>query len=184
MSAYQDSSLVSGDSGLWQAVPARPARRLVPLFVATVVVLPLWWSLLLAFFVAALFFAPFLDFLAIVPGLERAAERLGDKVGKKMENKDLLYPGWAVTWPELRHKGDAGFYRARVDSYLDRRTKRVSAPRAGKKSGTLTECDVPLRKYRGVGGTYVIEAATARGWEPEPSNPADRIRLRWPAARP
>ncbi|MGK5638079.1 hypothetical protein ACSNOK_07135 [Streptomyces sp. URMC 126] len=183
MYAYQDSSLVSDGSGLRQAVPARPVRRLVPLFVATVVVLPLWWLLLLAFVVAFLFFAPFLDVLAIIPGAERAVERVGNKVGMKMENKEPLYPGWVVTWPELRHEGDADFYRARVDRYLDRRTERASMPKGRRKSGAPMECEVPLRKYRGVGGAYVIEAATARGWEPELSSPADRIRLRWPAAR-
>ncbi|WP_239590219.1 hypothetical protein [Streptomyces aureoverticillatus] len=178
MYAYQDSSFVYSGHEVWRPEPARSTARLWLRFVFTVLLLPLWWLLLLMLMAATLVVAMFAEILTIIPGFERGAERAMDATLGKIS----VWPRWTVTWPELRHEGDAGFYRARTDAYLDKWTKQASAPKAPKKAGPPAECEVPLRKYRGAGGAYVIEAATARGWELRPSDPAEEIRLWWSAA--
>ncbi|MFD9906723.1 hypothetical protein [Streptomyces sp. NPDC059063] len=177
MYAYQDSSFVYAGPERWHAEPVRPAWRLVLLFLVTVVVLPVWWALLLALALALIVVAMFAEILTVIPGFESGAERFMDATIGRIP----VWPRWWVTWPELRHEGDADFYRARVDAYLDKWTKKASAPRKKGVSRT-TECEVPLRKYRGVGGEYVVQAASARGWELRPSDPRDEIRLWWSAA--
>ncbi|MFC5144817.1 hypothetical protein [Streptomyces aureoversilis] len=178
MYAYRDASFTNEGLKQWHAEPVRPRRQLVLRFLATVVVLPLWWLLLLAAFVVAFVIALFAEILTVIPAFERGAERVMDAVLSKI----VVWPRWAVTWPELRHEGDSNFYRARVDACLDTRTKRASAARDEKNAIPPVECEVPLRKYRGVGGGYVIEAARLRGWQVMPSDPKDEIRLRWSSA--
>ncbi|MGA4842792.1 hypothetical protein [Streptomyces sp. G45] len=177
MYAYQDATFVHSGPERWHAEPVRPAARLVPLFLLTLVVLSLWWALLLALFAVLIVVAMFAEIFTVIPGFERGAERVMDAVIGRI----AIWPRWTVTWPELRHEGDTAFYGARVDACLDRWTKRAAAPR---KKGTspTTECEVPLRTYRGVGGRYVVEAAAARGWELRPSDPREEIRLWWSAA--
>ncbi|WP_245699878.1 hypothetical protein [Streptomyces roseifaciens] len=175
MYAYRDASFTYEGLDQWHAEPVRPRRQLVLRFLATVVVLPLWWLLLLVAFVVVFVISLFAEIFTVIPGFERGAERVMDAALSKI----VVWPSWAVTWPELRHEGDTDFYRARVDAYLDTRTKRASAAQGEKKAKPSVECEVPLRKYRGVGGAYVIEAAQLRGWELRPSDPKDEIRLWW-----
>ncbi|MCI3929757.1 hypothetical protein [Streptomyces sp. AN091965] len=178
MYAYRDSSFVHEGPEQWRAEPVRPTWQLALLFMVTVVVLPVWWLLLLVLAVVAIVIALFAEILTVIPGFESGAERVMDRVLGLI----AIWPRWTVTWPELRHEGDEGFYRARVDGYLDTWTKRASRPKEEKKPNPPVECEVPLRKYRGVGGGYVVEAAAARGWELRPSDPAEEIRLWWSAA--
>ncbi|WP_405654581.1 hypothetical protein [Streptomyces sp. RK9] len=178
MYAYQDSTFAYEGQQQWRAEPDRPGWQLWIRFVLTVLVLPVWWLLLLVIALAALVVAMFAEILTIVPGFERGADRAMDAVIGKVS----VWPRWAVTWPELRHEGDTAFHAARVDAYLDKWTKHASRPRAPKKPAPSPECEVPWRKYRGVGGAYVVEAAARRGWELRPSDPAKEIRLWWSAA--
>ncbi|GHF01447.1 hypothetical protein GCM10018785_75090 [Streptomyces longispororuber] len=184
MYAYNDAPF-AGDAPFahagapqWGAEPVRPTWQLVPRFLVTMIVLPVWWLLLLCLFAALLVFAMFAEVLTVIPGFERGFERVMDATVGRIP----IWPRWTVTWPELRHEGDTAFYRARVDAYLDTWTKRASARRKSGAPSTVRTCEVPLRKYRGAGGGYVVAAATARGWEPRPSDPAKEIRLEWPAA--
>lgn len=178
MYAYQDSSFVYQGQREWLAEPTRPPWQLWPRFVLTVLILPVWWLLLVVVALATIVVAMFAEILTIIPGFERGADRAMDAVLSKIS----LWPRWSVTWSELRHEGDAAFYRARVDEYLDKLTKRASAPKVPKKPAPPVECEVPWRTYRGVGGAYVVEAAALRGWELRPSDPAAEIRLWWSAA--
>ncbi|ARX82546.1 hypothetical protein SMD44_01959 [Streptomyces alboflavus] len=178
MYAYQNSTFVYDGQQQWRAEPDRPGWQLWLRFVLTVLGLPVWWLLLLAFALVMIVVAMFAEILTVIPGFERGAERAMDSVIGKIS----LWPRWAVTWPELNHEGDTAFHAARVDAYLDKWTKRAARPKAPKKPAPPTECEVPWRTYRGVGGAYVVEAAARRGWELRPSDPAQEIRLWWSAA--
>ncbi|WJV49623.1 hypothetical protein [Streptomyces flavofungini] len=178
MYAYQDSTFVYEGQQQWQAEPARPGWQLWVRFVLTVLVLPVWWLLLLVAALAMIVVAMFAEILTIIPGFERGADRAMDSLFGKIS----VWPRWTVTWPELNHEGDTAFYAARVDAYLDKWTKNASKPRAPKKPAPSPECEVPWRTFRGVGGAYVVEAATRRGWELRPSDPTKEIRLWWSAA--
>lgn len=91
-------------------------------------------------------------------------------------------PSWCVTWPELRHEGDTSYYRARVERVVADWSAKASAPRTPKKSLPPVECAIPLRDYRGVGGSYVAEVALAQGWELRPTDVRKEVRLWWAAA--
>ncbi|MGW7070554.1 hypothetical protein ACWGII_36900 [Streptomyces sp. NPDC054855] len=89
---------------------------------------------------------------------------------------------WFVTWPELRHEGDAAYYRARVERRVANWTSQAAAPREPKKPRPPVECAIPLRDYRGAGGGYVAEVALAQGWELRPTDVRKEVRLWWSAA--
>ncbi|GAA1906151.1 hypothetical protein GCM10009837_32030 [Streptomyces durmitorensis] len=179
MYEYRNPALGSVDTESWVPRPARPTWQLTLQFIATVIVLPVWWVLWLAFAIVLIGIAMITEiFTYIIPGYERGFEKVMDATLGRME----LWPLWAVTWPELRHEGDADFYRARVDKHLDKWTKKLSAPKDPKTPELPKECVVPLRFYRGVGGSYVVRTATPLGWDLQPSEPEKEIKLGWVAA--
>lgn len=125
---------------------------------------------------------PVLLLMQIVEAVSSSAEKKLDGLSDRMLER-LRVPDWCVTWPELRHEGDtAYYYRARVDTFLDRWTALASARPEPKKQRPPVECRLPWRNYRGVGGDHVVTAAAARGWELRPSEPDEAIRLWWSAA--
>ncbi|CAM5669723.1 hypothetical protein STAFG_5233 [Streptomyces afghaniensis 772] len=79
-------------------------------------------------------------------------------------------------------RGDAEYYKARVDKAVAKRTARASAPVEPNKPRPPAECAIPLRAYRGVGGWYVAEVALAQGWELRPTDVRKEVRLWWSAA--
>ncbi|MEU5640324.1 hypothetical protein [Streptomyces milbemycinicus] len=161
----------------WGPLPSRSRALLVPLFLLTVVVLPVWWVLLLAVFLVFLAFAIVGEVLSLVPGFERGFLQLMDSFGGRVE----IWPRWCVTLPELLHEGDAGFYRARVDKKLGAWTRKEEAAQAARKAPPPGPYDVPLRDFRGVGAGYVVQAARGLGWElshDRHSDPERVVRLR------
>ena len=65
---------------------------------------------------------------------------------------------------------------------LGRWTAKASAPRGPKKARPPVECAIPLRDYRGAGGSYVAQVALAQGWELRPTDVRKEVRLWWTAA--
>ncbi|WP_257040396.1 hypothetical protein [Streptomyces sp. TLI_55] len=148
-------------------------------FVLTVLYTPvqivLWLVALAAFLVVGLATEIITVFsTSYEQGLFKAMDRVLDPLAK--------WPSWCVSWPELRHEGDAAYYRARVEKKVGRWTKRASVPRKAGKPRPPVECAIPLRDYRGVGGAYVAQVALAQGWELRPTDVRKEVRLWWSAA--
>ncbi|MEU6993774.1 hypothetical protein ABZ953_24350 [Streptomyces sp. NPDC046465] len=179
MYEYRDGQFVTSSTEAWVAWPARPRWQLVTRFVATVLFMPLWIAFGIVVFCATLAIGLLTEVVAAVSssyekGFDRFMDRALDRV--------TTLPRWCVLWSEARYEGDADHYRAEVDKLLARWTARASAPRVPNKSQPVAECEIPRRAYRGVGGHYVVQAATAQGWELRPSEPEKSIRLWWSAA--
>ncbi|MGW5865661.1 hypothetical protein ACWFRJ_26160 [Streptomyces sp. NPDC055239] len=178
MYEYKDSRFVHADTEHWVAARLRPRWEVVLGFVGMIAYVPLWCAL------AALVIAGFIVTLF----LAEIVQSVSDSGGRKLEARadrmveTLRLPDWCVTWPELRHEGDTAYYRARVDKVVGRWTAQASAPKKPKKSAPPVECEITWRNYRGVGGHYVVETATAQGWELRPSDPQESVRLWWSAA--
>ncbi|MEU0811302.1 hypothetical protein [Streptomyces sp. NPDC005970] len=161
----------------WGPLPARPLALLVPVFLLTVLVLPVWWVLLVAGFLVFLAVALVGEVLALIPGFEKGFSSLIDWAGDRV----AVWPRWCVTLPELLHEGDADFYRARVDKKLAEWTRKEAEAHAAKKPPPPGPYDVGLRCFRGVGAGYVVRAARELGWElshDRHSDPASTVRLR------
>ncbi|MCD9593066.1 hypothetical protein [Streptomyces sp. 8ZJF_21] len=161
----------------WGPLPSRPAFSLLIRFVLTVLLLPLWWALLMVLFLCFIAFALVAEIFTIIPGFEKGFLSLIDKFGDNV----AVWPAWCVTLPELRHEGDAAFYRARVDQRIASWTSKELAAQKAKKAPPPGPHDIPVRAYRGVGAGYVVEAARAQGWElshDHPSDPLHMVRLR------
>ncbi|WP_367040505.1 hypothetical protein [Streptomyces sp. Je 1-332] len=178
MYEYKDSQFVQADTEHWVAAPVRPRGLLVLGFVGMIAYIPVWCALAVvkvAGFIVCLLLADIVGSVSDSGGRKLVA--LSDRMLGR-----LRLPGWCVTWPELRHEGDTAYHRARVDKVVGRWTARASAPRKPNKRLWPVECEIPWRVYHGVGGHYVVETATAQGWELRPSEPRVSIRLWWSAA--
>ncbi|MER5254569.1 MULTISPECIES: hypothetical protein [unclassified Streptomyces] len=178
MYEYRDAAFVPAGTDDWVAWPVRPRWQVVLGFLALLAYLPLWCVfavVVVAGVLVVLFVAEIVE--VISSSTEKKLDGLSDRMLER-----LRLPDWCVTWPELRHEGDADYYRARVDKIVGRWTAQASAPREPKKPNPPVECEIPWRNYRGVGGGYVVRTATAQGWEPRPSEPEKSVRLWWSAA--
>ncbi|MEW1791251.1 MULTISPECIES: hypothetical protein [Streptomyces] len=142
----------------WEPVPARSTANLAVRFVLTVVVLPLHWAFVLVGTVALLAFSLVGDLLTLIPGAAKGFLNGIDRLGDRVE----LWPRWFVSWPELRHEGDADFYRARCDDAVTRHTRAATTVREGVVPPWT--CAIPIRKYRAVGAGYALRTAEAQGW--------------------
>ncbi|MEU6764192.1 hypothetical protein ABZ916_16895 [Streptomyces sp. NPDC046853] len=178
MYEYKESGFVPADTRHWVAGRLRPRWEVVLGFVGLIAYIPVWCALA-AVVIAGVIVALFLG--EIVGSVSDSGEKKLDGMADRMLER-LRMPRWCVTWPELRHEGDAAYYRARVDKVVGRWTARASAPKKPKKPAPPVECEITWRNYRGVGGHYVVETATAQGWELRPSDPRDSVRLWWSAA--
>ncbi|MCT9140451.1 hypothetical protein [Streptomyces violarus] len=167
------------DPVTWTAEPVRPRWQLALRFAGSVVWFPvvcvLWAAVAAAFFVVGLFADAITAFSDTFEGrYVNAMDRTLGRVAR--------LASWCVTWPELRHEGDIGFYKARVDKAVGDWTTRASAPYEPKKPRPPVECAIRMRDYRGVGGWYVAEVALAQGWELRPTDVGKEVRLWWSAA--
>ncbi|MFF7792776.1 hypothetical protein [Streptomyces sp. NPDC007991] len=167
------------DPSTWAAQPVRPKWQLALRFAGSVVWFPVvcvLWAAVLAVFLVVGMFAEVITVFSntLERGYLRATELTMNRVGR--------LASWCVSWPELRHEGDAEYYKARVDKAVAKRTARASAPVKKNKPRPPVECAIPLRAYRGVGGWYVAEVALARGWELRPTDVRKEVRLWWSAA--
>lgn len=167
------------DPRTWAPEPVRPKRQLVLRFLATVLYLPV--LVVVAVVSVAVMFVVLLVG-EVIGAFSSTVERGADRSADRVRGAAMRFPAWCVTWRELRHEGDTEHYRARVDGTLARWTEAASRPVEPKKPRPPVECAVPLRDYRGVGGRYVAEAATAQGWEVRPSDVSESVRLWWSAA--
>lgn len=178
MYEYKESRFVRADTEHWVAAPVRPRWQLMLGFVGMIAYIPVWCVL------AVVVIAGALMVLILAEIVEAASNSGGRKLAALSDRmlERLRLPGWCVTWPELRHEGDTAYHRARVDEVVGRWTARASAPREPNKPLHPVECEIPWSIYRGVGGHYVVEIATAQGWELRPSKPQESVRLWWSAA--
>ncbi|MEV6133321.1 hypothetical protein AB0M05_42085 [Streptomyces violaceusniger] len=157
----------------WGPLAPRSAFWLLIRFVLTVLLLPLWWALIVVIFLGFIAFGIVAELLTVIPGFEKGFLGLIDKFGDSV----AVWPAWCVTLPELRHEGDAAYYRARVDKRIAVWTSKELAAQKAKKAPPPGPHDVAVREYRGVGAGYVIEAARARGWELSHDRPSDPLRV-------
>ncbi|MEU7580797.1 hypothetical protein AB0B50_24695 [Streptomyces sp. NPDC041068] len=179
MYEYRNSEFVVSGTEQWVAWPARPRWQLVIRFVLTVLFMPFWIVFGIAVFLGTLAIGLVTEVIAAVSSsYEKAFDEFMDGAMRRI----TTLPRWCVLWAEMRHEGDADYYRARVDKELARWTERASAPRVPKKPLPPTECEIFRRDYRGCGGHYVVRAAADRGWELRPSTPGESVRLWWSAA--
>ncbi|MEV5982357.1 hypothetical protein [Streptomyces sp. NPDC052114] len=179
MYEYRDSAFVVSGTEQWVAWPARPRWQLVLRFVGTVLFMPFWIALGIAVFLGTLAIGLLTEVIAAVSS---SYEKAFDGFMDRAMGRITTLPRWCVLWAEMRHEGDAAYYRAVVDKQLARWTARASAPRVPKKPRPPSECEIFRRDYRGCGGHYVVQAAAAQGWELRPSTPGESIRLWWSAA--
>ncbi|WP_435282525.1 hypothetical protein [Streptomyces koelreuteriae] len=167
------------DPATWTAEPVRPRWQLALRFAGSVVWFPVVCVLWVAVAAVLLVVGMFAEVItAFSSTLER---RFIESAGGTVLRVGRL-ASWCVSWPELRHEGDAGFYKARVDKAVAKWTARASAPVERQKPRPPVECAIPMRKYRGVGGWYVAEVALAQGWELRPTDVGREVRLWWSAA--
>jgi hypothetical protein len=167
------------DPATWTPEPVRPRWQLALRFAATLVFFPVlcvvWLAVAIVLFVVGLF----ADAIAAVSdSFERGYVNFMDSTLGGIAS----WASWCVSWPELRYEGDTEYYKARVDKVVANWTARASAPHEPKKSRPPVECEIPLRDYRGVGGSYVAEVALAQGWELRPTEVRKEVRLWWAAA--
>ncbi|AWW40283.1 membrane protein [Streptomyces sp. AS58] len=167
------------DPANWGPEPVRPRWLLTLRFVATVVCFPVLCVVGLATFLVFIVLALLTELIAMFSsGYERG---FGDVMESALDRVVRL-GSWFVGWRQLRHEGDTAHYRARVDKIVAHWTALASAPPEPDKPEPPVECEIPLSFYRGVGGRYVVETATAQGWELLPSDVRKKVRLRWAAA--
>ncbi|MFD6168591.1 hypothetical protein [Streptomyces coeruleorubidus] len=163
----------------WTAEPVRPRWQLALRFAGSIVWFPLvcvlWGAVAAAFIVVGMF-------AEVITAFSNTLERGYLGAMDVMLNRVARLASWCVSWPELRHEGDAGFYKARVDKAVAKWTARASAPVDPNKPRPPVECAISLRAYRGVGGWYVAEVALAQGWELRPTDVRKEVRLWWSAA--
>ncbi|MET9764061.1 hypothetical protein ABZ016_34250 [Streptomyces sp. NPDC006372] len=172
MDVYEDRST-------WTAEPVRPRWQLALRFAGSVVWFPVVCVLGAAVMAAFLVVGMFAEVITVFSSrLERGYL---NAMGSALKRVGWL-ASWCVSWPELRHEGDADFYKARVGKVVGRWTARASAPRKPNMPPPPVECAIPLRKYRGVGGWYVAEVALSQGWELRPTDVSKEVRLWWSAA--
>ncbi|MEU1121085.1 MULTISPECIES: hypothetical protein [unclassified Streptomyces] len=178
MYEYRDAQFVVTGTEHWVAWPTRPRWQLVLGFAATAVFLPFWIVFGIVVFAGTLAIGLATEVIAAVSS---SYEKGFDTFMDRAFGRITRLPRWCVRWSELRHEGDTAYYRATIDKRLADWTARASAPRAPRKMPP-TECEIPWRAYRGVGGHYVVQSAAAQGWELRPSVPEQSIRLWWSAA--
>ncbi|MFC9928297.1 hypothetical protein [Streptomyces sp. NPDC127190] len=163
------------DPAAWEPPPARHRGLLVVRFVASLLYWPVHmvWCLVLLGVLTAV--GAVVDLVGSVSTrAEKAVERRGDRLADLM-----LLPSWYVGLREVRHEGDAGYYRARVDRAVARHTEQVTQQRPL----VSREWSISRRDYRGAGARYVAERALAQGWQLRPSDVRKKVILHWPPQR-
>lgn len=163
----------------WVAWPTRPRWQLVIRFVATVLFMPFWVAFGIVVFAGTLAIGLVTE---VISAVSSSYEEGFDAFMGRAFGRITRLPRWCVRWSEMRHEGDTAYYRAKVDELIADWTAQASAPRKPRKPLPPTECEIPWRAYRGVGGHYVVRTAAAQGWELRPSAPEQSIRLWWTAA--
>lgn len=158
------------------APPApRPTPVLVARHVATVLYFPLHVVVIFAVFAAYLAFTLCCELLSWIPKVETAWGKLSNRFLDALP----LWPRWFVSYPELRHEGDAAFYRARLERTLGR-WQRGAGGNLDNKTHTLH-----VHKYRALSADEALRTAAARGFRPYGADavvPGRRIRFHRPEA--
>ncbi|MFI6012066.1 hypothetical protein ACIBAG_25155 [Streptomyces sp. NPDC051243] len=134
----------------WDPLPVRGTARLTCQFLLTTVYAPVHWILWAALFLVLIAFAFVIEVLSLIPGVEKGYDKLMDTVLRVVP----FWPRWFVTLPELRHEGDAAFYRARLEAVL----AKWSANKIQR------DMDLGVRKYRAVGAGHAAQRSAEYGW--------------------
>ncbi|OKI08049.1 hypothetical protein A6A06_34910 [Streptomyces sp. CB02923] len=94
--------------------------------------------------------------LAVLFFLEKPALRLMERTLSFVP----VRPKWWATWREIRHEGEPGFPRTRIEEELNGRKPKITT--------------APLRAhlYRGIGPRAALEIAASLGWQLDHSVPA------------
>ncbi|MFI0778489.1 hypothetical protein [Streptomyces sp. NPDC021212] len=161
----------------WGPPPPRPAFALWLRFGLSMLFLPLWWLLLAVIALAVIAFSIVGEILTVIPGFEKGFLKTMDWFMDRVP----VWPAWCVTWPELRHEGDADYYRARAQGKVAGLTRKQLAAREAGKAPPPGPYDIPVRDYRAAGAGHVVDVARSQGWElshDRPSDPARIVRLR------
>ncbi|NUU22564.1 MAG: hypothetical protein HOV68_13775 [Streptomycetaceae bacterium] len=164
-----------------RSLVAPPAPRsfptLVARHVATVLFFPVHVVLIVVFFVFYLAFALVGELLSWLPGVEDAWE----KAAGRMMDALPLWPRWFVSFPELRHEGDAAFYRARVE----RRLRQWQSGKGMGRSQNGKTYVLAVHKYRALSPHEALQMAAHYGFHPYGPDavlPTRRLRLHRPDA--
>ncbi|MFK8849603.1 hypothetical protein [Streptomyces sp. Ac-502] len=87
-----------------------------------------------------------------------------EKPALKLADRALSYipvrPTWWATWREVRHEGEPGFARTRIEEVLNGRKPKVTA--------ALLRAHL----YRGIGPCAALEIAASLGWQLDGKVPA------------
>ena len=162
------------DDPAWRPLPVRPAAlRWLLLLPLTLVFLPLWWVVWIALAACCYGVATVVQLVVyVLPRTEDGAIRVLDATLGRVP----FIPRWCVTPVALVREGDSAYYRARVDRYLARKTRRVETSH-----GLQRDLDLGVHYFRGAGAGYVLRGASEQGWDLHPvlrSHPRRRLRLR------
>lgn len=180
MSVGQPRSIVAPgpyDGPEWGPRPPRSRAGLVTRFVLTVLYFPLHvvlWIVVAALFLVVAQVAELV--CAVLPFLEKHADGLFDRWAERFP----VRPRWWVSWPELRHEGDAAYAAERVERHLAKRTEQA------RKTANVKE-SYGVHRYRAIGARAVLEIAWRYGWsvdEQKRNEPARRIHLLAPRTVP
>ncbi|WP_030678072.1 hypothetical protein [Streptomyces rimosus] len=102
---------------------------------------------------------------AVLFFLEKPALELLDRTLDRIPFR----PKWWATWNEVRHEGDPGFARARIEKVLN-----GQKPEHG-------SAGLRAYRYRGIGPLGALEVAAPLGWQlsdDKPARPRTELKLR------
>ncbi|WP_206507318.1 hypothetical protein [Streptomyces chrestomyceticus] len=134
----------------WEAQPNRSRRVLILCHVGMLIHFPVHVAMFLAVFAFILAFSLVGEFVFVVFFfLEKPAFRLLDRGLGLL----TLRPKWWATWRELRHEGEPGFPRDRIEAVLSKQKPKT------------TDAMLRAHLYRGIGPRAALEIAASYGWQ-------------------
>ncbi|MFB1046084.1 hypothetical protein [Streptomyces chrestomyceticus] len=134
----------------WEAKPNRSRRVLVLCHVGMLIHFPLHVVMWVAVFALLLALGLVGEIvLTVLFFLEKPALGLMERAVGLVP----VRPNWWATWREVRHEGEPGFARDRIEAELNGRAAKITS--------------APLRAhlYRGIGPRAALEIAGSLGWQ-------------------
>lgn len=155
----------------WEPKRTRSRRTLILCHIGMLMHFPLHVAMLLAVFALLLALSLVGEFVfAVLFFLEKPALKMADRASSHLP----VRPTWWATWREVRHEGEPGFPRARIEEVLNGRKPKVTA--------ALLRAHL----YRGIGPHAALEIAASLGWQLDgkvPARPKAELNLRRVPAR-
>ncbi|MFI2240200.1 hypothetical protein [Streptomyces chrestomyceticus] len=141
----------------WEPKRPRSRRTLILCHIGMLIHFPLHVAMLLAVFALVLALSLVGEFVfAVLFFLEKPALRALDRVLGYIP----IRPQWWATWRELRHEGEPGFPRTRIEEVLNGEKPKSSIAR------------LRAHLYRGIGPSAALEIAASLGWQLDGKVPA------------